>query len=125
MANELHIPKEGDLHSVVSVGGHTFELRYGYYEESERRTGEPFVLYPDLKQNPHFTRDGYRIVSAIQSVCQHYAVPNGMEREDCCYTCIHYPDQTDDIGICRCEAMRRQQADQGIEAKEIKEMYAT
>ena len=99
-------PKEGDLHSRVTVDDVTFELRYGYYEESERTAGEPFVLYPDLKRNPQYTRDGYRIVSAIQSVCQHYAVSHGAEREDCCYTCVHYPNQTDDIGVCRCEAMR-------------------
>lgn len=106
MASELNIPNEGDLHSVVSVGGYTFELRYGYYDERERAGGEPFVLYPDLQTKPLYTEEGYRIVSAIQSVCEHYAVPDGKERENCCYTCVHYPNRTGDIGICKCERMR-------------------
>lgn len=107
MTNELNIPKEGDLHSVVSIGGYTFELRYGYYEECDRQSGEPFVLYPDLKTNPLFTEEGNRIVSAIQSICEHYAIPEGRGKEDCCYTCAYYSNRTDDIGICRCERMRQ------------------
>ena len=105
MPNQERIPREGALHSVVTVGGYAFELRYGFNQESERSSGEPFVLYPDLAAEPKFTQEGYRIVSAIQSVCEYYEVAPGTEPEDCCYTCRYYPNPVDDIGICRCQQM--------------------
>jgi len=105
--SEVHIPREGELHSVVDIGPHSFELRYGYCDERDRATGEPYILYPDLLNVPHYTEDGYRIVAALQSVCQHYAVPNGREKEDCCYTCGHYPNRYAEIGICSCAKMRK------------------
>lgn len=107
MVNELNIPQEGDLHAVVTIGSHSFELRYGYCDERDRASGEPYILYPDLLTQPHFTDDGYRIVSALQSVCQYYAIPEGQTREDCCYTCRHYPNPQDEIGICKSEDMRK------------------
>lgn len=106
MLFQERIPREGDLHSIVAVGGYAFELRYGFNLESERACGEPFVLYPDLAAQPKFTPEGYRIVSAIQSVCGYYEAAPGLDQEDCCYTCRHYPNPVDDIGICRCEEMR-------------------
>lgn len=107
MVSEQNIPREGYLHSVVTVGLHSFELRYGYCDEQDRASGEPYILYPDLLTQQYFTPDGYRIVSALQSVCEYYTIPQGREPEDCCYTCNHYPDAKDEIGICRCEGMRR------------------
>lgn len=107
MIHEVNIPREGDLHSVVTIGPHSFELRYGYCDERDRVTGEPYILYPDLLSHPLYTEDGYRIVAALQSICEHYAFPVGRERENCCYTCSFYPDQQSEIGICRCEKMRR------------------
>lgn len=106
MKNEVNIPREGDLHSIVTIGSHTFELRYGFCDDRDRATGEPYILYPDLLSAPLYTEDGYRIVAALQSVCEHYTLPDGREREDCCYTCNFYPDQQAEIGICRCEEMR-------------------
>lgn len=107
MINEVNIPREGDLHSIVIIDSHSFELRYGYCDERDRLTGEPYILYPDLASEPYFTGDGYRIVAALQPVCEHYSLPDGQEKEDCCYTCSHYPDQRSEIGICRCERMRQ------------------
>ena len=103
MIHEENIPKEGDLHSVVTIGAHCFELRYGYRDERDRITGEPYILYPDLATIPHYTDDGQRIVAALQSTCPHYRVPPGKEREDCCYTCSFYPNPSDELGICQCE----------------------
>ena len=110
MINEVNIPKEGDLHSVVCIDTHAFELRYGYCDERDRVTGEPYILYPDLRSEPFYTNDGYRIVTALQGVCEHYLSPPGREQEDCCYTCSYYPNQRSEIGICRCEAMRKPSA---------------
>lgn len=107
MSDTARIPREGELYAVVKLEDHTFELRYGYYEERERNGGEPCVIYPDLEAEPLYTRDGYRIVSAIQSVCPHYAAPEGRTEEDSCYTCSYFPSIKDEIGICRCKKMRK------------------
>lgn len=106
MINKVNIPCEGDLHSIVTIGLHSFELRYGYCDERDRATGEPYILYPNLRSEPLYTEDGYRIVTALQKNCKHYAPPDGQEWEDCCYTCCFYPDQHSEIGICSCEQMR-------------------
>ena len=103
MIHEANLPKEGDLHSIVTIGSHCFELRYGYRDDKDRITGEPYILYPDLTATPLYTEDGHRIVSALQSTCPHYWVPPGREREDCCYTCSFYPNPSDELGICQCE----------------------
>lgn len=110
MIHEAHVPQEGDLHSIVTIGTRSFELRYGYCDERDRSTGEPYILYPDLLAEPLYTEDGYRIVAALQSTCEHYMPPNGREWENCCYTCSCYPDQQAEIGICRCEKMRKPSA---------------
>jgi len=106
MINEVNIPREGDLHSIVTIGLHSFELRYGYCDERDRVTGEPYILYPDLLSAPLYTEDGCRIVAALQSICEHYIPSDGQEREDCCYTCAFYPDRQSEIGICSCKKMR-------------------
>lgn len=108
MIHEARIPEEGEVHSVVTIGDHSFRLVYGYCDERDRSTGEPYILYPDLLSEPAYTDDGYRIVAALQSICPHYKAPEGREKENCCYTCVHYPDQKEEIGICGCERMRLQ-----------------
>lgn len=104
--DEMNIPREGDLHSIVRIGPHAFELRYGFCDERDRAGGEPYILYPDLLSTPLYTESGHRIVTALQSVCRYYTIPEGTLREDCCYTCNHYPDPMAEIGVCRCESMR-------------------
>lgn len=105
--DEWNIPKEGQLHSVVHIDDHSFELRYGYCDERDRITGEPYILYPDLQKHPIYTKDGYRIVTALQSACPHYIHPPDREQEDCCYTCSFYPDSHAEIGICGCQCMKK------------------
>lgn len=107
MKYKANIPKEGDLHSVVTVGGYTFELKYGYCDERDRASGEPYILHPDLASRPLYTEDGRRIVTALQSICSYYLPPDGCERENCCYTCTFYPDKLAEIGICGCAMMRK------------------
>lgn len=49
MEEKANIPREGDLHSIVTIGSHSFELRYGYCDKRDRAAGEPYILYPDQK----------------------------------------------------------------------------
>ncbi len=108
MPNTYKIPKEGDLYMKISLHGYTFELRYGYYEEADRQNGEPVAIYPDLRNNPIYTKDGYPIVTAVQIPCEHYKVATGCVLEDCCSDCIYYNDSKKEIEVCLCENKRKQ-----------------
>ncbi len=107
MLNDYKLPKEGDLYMVIHSHGHTFQLIYGYYEETDREYGEPVVIYPDLKNDPIFTKDGYPFVTAVQVPCEHYKVEEGRIPEECCSDCIYYKDSKSEIDICLCEKNRK------------------
>lgn len=108
MTNAYKLPKEGDLYMVIDSHGHTFELIYGYYEETDRARGEPVVIYPDLKNSPIFTKEGYPLVTAVQIPCEHYKVEQGHTPEECCSDCIYYSDSKKEIDICLCKKKRKQ-----------------
>ncbi len=107
MTNDYKLPKEDDLYMVINSHGHTFELKYGYYEETDREYGEPVVIYPDLKNSPIFTKDGYSLVTAVQVPCEYYEVQQGHLPEECCSDCIYYKDSKKEIDICLCEKRRK------------------
>lgn len=96
------LPKEGELYKVVTIGDHTFELRFGFYEDFERKGGEPVVIYPDLAKNKVYTKEGRRIVTAIQDPCSYYRVSGHRARDECCNDCDYYVISGDEIGICTC-----------------------
>lgn len=118
MDQQTYIPTEGELHSVVTIDAHRFELRYGYCDERDRTTGEPYILYPDLATKPCYTEAGQRIVTALQGVCRGYSPPEGQEGENCCYTCRFYPDPRAEIGICGNEHTRKPSAPPGDGGKD-------
>lgn len=105
----MTIPKEGDLYAAVQIEHHRFEIRYGYYEEFERASGEPVAVYPDLAKNPVYTKDGFSIVTAIQETCKHYNSAENKKPEDYCYTCRFYEKPQDEISVCKCQARRERQ----------------
>lgn len=111
MTDMHNIPKEGDLYMEVNRYGYTFELRYGYYEETDRKCGEPVAIYPDLKNNPIYTAEGYRLVTAVQTPCEYYNVAGDFIPEECCGDCIYYNDSKNEIDICLCEINREQAND--------------
>lgn len=96
-------PREGELYKTISVGGHTFEVRYGYYCESERESVDPLPLFPDFAASPVFTESGQPLVSVVQPPCEHYCPKNEMHREDWCGDCRHYSDNTAEIALCNCQ----------------------
>ena len=99
--------KEGDVYKTVTAGGHTFILRYGYYEDYERAAGEPVVVYPDLELNRMYSTEGYRLVTAIQDVCVCYEGKNRASEDACCSECVYYPNTHACIDICTCEQNRQ------------------
>ncbi|MBE7065528.1 MAG: hypothetical protein E7384_06945 [Ruminococcaceae bacterium] len=105
MKNDSSIPKEGDLYKEITISGHIFELRYGYYEEYERQNGPPVVIYPDLEKEKIFTEDGYRIVSQVQDSCEYYKTET-LPAEEWCSDCIYFFYEEKEIGVCRNENKR-------------------
>ena len=104
---QKNIPIDGELYKVYTVCGHRFEIRYGYYEEGERGRVDPVPIFPDFKQNPVYTQDGFRIVSLIQLPCKEYCPKNISERNDWCGDCIHYDGDKNEIAVCRCKNTTR------------------
>lgn len=96
--------RDGDIYKIVELFGHTFELRYGYYEEYERGRGDPIPIYPDFKKNPVYTNEGFPFVTQMQELCEH-----GKSKfdEGCCIDCEHYQDGEDLIGICTNKANKK------------------
>ena len=89
--------REGELYKVITVGDRKIEIRYGYYEEFERRHGEPVPIYPDFTKQPIYTEDGMPLVTAMQEVCVSFI---GGDREMGCYSCRHYRHIDDLVGKC-------------------------
>lgn len=97
--------KDGDLYKQVDAFGKSFEIRYGYYEEFEKDSGEPIPIYPNFLKHPVYTDDGYPFVTAIQDACE-YA-----ETDDIgfglCSECRFFDEGDDFIGICLSPENRR------------------
>ena len=102
MPDGCNVHKEGELYTTVSCYGYSFELRYGYYEETDRATGEPVIIYPDLQNNRFFDDRGNPLVTAIQSSCEFYEATDKTQPEECCSDCIFYSDSKNEIDVCLC-----------------------
>ncbi len=101
MPNTKTVPKEGDLYKTVTIDQYVFELRYGYYAEADRAADEPVVIYPEISSQL-YTKEGYRIVSAVSEACHRYTTEENTNRDGCCVDCIYYMPPGEDIGVCRC-----------------------
>lgn len=103
---EIKKPKEGELYGSFSVFGKSFDIYYGYYEEFERNSiyNDPVPIYPNLKDNPEYDGDGYRIVTEMQMACENYS---GHFGEDSCGRCAHFMKGVKLFGLCKAESERR------------------
>ena len=108
MLQNALLPKEGDLYKCYVIDKHTFEIRYGYYEERERGLVEPLPIFPDLVSKPVFTEDGEPITSRVQIPCEHYRPRNRRKPEGWCADCIHYKKKRDEMGLCKCPIRKRE-----------------
>ena len=100
------VPREGELYGEITLEGRTFSLRYGYYEECDRKNPlvDPVPIYPNFLQAPVYNDEGYPFATDMQDVCKYF---KGSDPDDGCYGCRHYRKGTDFIGICRCETNRK------------------
>ena len=102
------LPREGDVHEMICVGGHSFTIRYGYYSESERHSTDPIPIYPCFISDPRYTDEGYPLVTRIQDACEHYAAGEENAGDGWCADCVHCTSEHTEIGICRCVHRRKQ-----------------
>lgn len=103
-----HLPREGDIHEVICIGGYSFTIRYGYYSETERSSTDPIPIYPCFISDPHYTEEGHPLVTRIQDACEHYETGEGSAGDNWCADCVHCCSAHQEIGICRCEHRRKQ-----------------
>lgn len=103
---KLSPPKEGDLYKVIELFGRVFEIRYGYYEDSDRysRYAEPMAIYPDFEREPQYTADGVPFVTAIQTPCSHFR--GERDENSTCEDCGFYRHCEELLGLCTCRANR-------------------
>ena len=93
-----HDNKEGRVYKTVHSHGRVFDIRYGYYEEYERGRYDPIPIYPNFKEKPEYTDEGFPFVTAMQDVCPHF---DGEDPSLGCFGCKHYTSGEDLIGICK------------------------
>ncbi len=102
-------PKEGDLFKEVTTFGKTFELRYGYYDDKDRKWGEPIILYPDFLKEPLYTDGGAPFVTMVQDACENYR-GNHLKADDrACADCQYFNRGEEWIGICNHSKNRREE----------------
>lgn len=96
------VPREGDVFKVIELHGKTFELRYGFYEESDRyaKWAEPMEIYPDFLKNPQFTAEGVPFVTQMQSPCNHFE--GFLDENSGCGDCAFYRHGDELLGTCGC-----------------------
>lgn len=102
MFTDPNSPREGMLYKRITVEGHTFELRYGYYRAQERMLCPPVVIFPDLTVDKKYCPKGHPLVTQIQDPCEHYRAVSAPP-ENWCGDCSYFFGQHPEIGICRCD----------------------
>ena len=97
-------PSEGDLFMTVAVGGYTFDLRYGYYEDYERENPavEPMPIYPNFKKKPLYTDEGTPFVTMMQDACKSYRGDTKRTPDTTCAECKYFRRGEEWFGICTC-----------------------
>ena len=109
---ERAVPKEGDLFKVIVAHGKSFELRYGYYTDTDRENPyiEPMEMYPNFIENPLYTDEGIPFVTAMQKVCKHFKLKDkhsDQGEDNVCFGCSHYEKCEELLGVCTCKARRK------------------
>ena len=95
---------EGDLYKIITTFGKKFELRYGYYEEGDRRNPlcEPVLIYPDFLKDPVYTEDGRPFVTMMQDACKCYAGETRQTFDTTCAECKYFSRGEELFGVCTC-----------------------
>ena len=104
------IPKEGEIYKVVHTFGKTFELRYGYYDDCDRRNplvDSPVPIYPDFIREPVYTEERTPFVTVMQDACKNYSGETKRTSDTTCEDCQYFTHGEDWFGICTCVKNRK------------------
>jgi len=109
--------EEKQLYKVFRAGGRSFSV----YLERDEQTGESYPAYPDFEERPEYTDEGRPFALAAQESCPH-AKPNAPGETpsgDCGGCGWFHRDNTpyDPIGVCLCDARRREPESEKEETK--------
>ena len=109
------VPQEGDLFSIIECMGRRFEIRYGYYEEKDRKF-EPIPIYPDFVKEPVYTEDGTLFATAMQQPCNCFR--GKKDENSTCEDCFYYQKCEALLGICTCAKNKKPADRKGRNARE-------
>ncbi len=101
-------PEQKEPYKVYRAGGREFPV----YLEYDEQLDESYPAYPDFEEHPEYTGEGRPFATAEQESCPHCkpSVPEEPLPGDCGGCGWFYREQTpcDPIGVCMCEALRRE-----------------
>ncbi|MGE5613442.1 MAG: hypothetical protein ACM3XR_03465 [Bacillota bacterium] len=110
-------PERKELYKVYKVGGREFPVYLEYDEQHD----ESYPAYPDFEGNPVYTGEGRPFATAEQESCPHSkpVIPGEPLPGDCGGCGWFYREHThyDPIGICMCDARRRETKQERKEKK--------
>lgn len=100
--------EERQPHKVYKSGGRSFPV----YLEYDGQTGESYPAYPDFEEHPEYTGAGRPFATSAQESCPHGkpTAPGEPPPGDCGSCGWFYREEMpyDPIGICMCDARRRE-----------------
>jgi len=104
-------PEQKRLYKVFRAGGRRFPV----YLEYDPQLGRSYPAYPDFTEHPEYTAEGRPLATAEQESCPH-GKPNAPGKDppgDCGGCGWFYREQApyDPIGVCMCDARRRENKD--------------
>jgi hypothetical protein len=95
-------------YNVCRAGGRSFPV----YLEYDEQLDESYPAYPDFEERPEYTDEGRPFATSAQESCPCYRsrAPEQPPTGDCGGCGWFFREQTpyDPIGICMCDARRRQ-----------------
>ena len=110
-------PEPRRPYKLFRAGGRSFPV----YLEYDEQLDESYPAYPDFEEHPEYTGEGRPFATAEQDSCPH-CKPNAAGKPspgDCGGCGWFYREQTpyDPIGVCMCDAQRRENESEGEEGK--------
>ncbi len=100
-------PERKKLYKVYRAGGRKFPV----YLEYDEQLGESYPAYPDFEEHPEYTDEGRPFATAEQESCPNCKPKSAGKPPpgDCGGCGWFYRERTpyDPIGICMCDARRR------------------
>jgi len=110
-------PEQNRPYKICRVGGRSFLI----YLEYDEQLKESYPAYPDFEENPEYTDEGRPFATAEQESCPYSKpkVPDSPLPGDCGGCGWFYREKTpyDPIGICKCDARRRENKENKSESE--------